>query len=290
MKTYRFKQVDAFTDRPLFGNPVAVVLDADDLSSEQMQRIANWTNLSETTFVLKTTISGPAYRLRIFTPTHELPFAGHPTIGSCHAVLEAGIVEPEDGRLVQECGAGNLPLRIEGTGPERRIWVEAPEAQLIGEYPELASTLSQVLGSPVAASPVPTAFRNGPNWLFVRFEKESDVASLRPDMSALAKMSPTVTGVAAFAFVNGGEFAVHIRCFAPSAGVPEDPVTGSANAALPAYLVHHGLLDRTGREYVATQATEMGRDGRVPVRVLDDVGRAEIGGQAVTVIDGELQV
>jgi len=309
MSTYRFKQVDAFTSRPLYGNPVAVVLDADELGDEEMQRIANWTNLSETTFVLKPTISGPAYRLRIFTPTHELPFAGHPTIGSCHAVIEAGVVAPKDGRLVQECGAGNLPLRIEGEGPERKIWVEAPEAKLVGEYPELVEDLSRALGSRIAESPPPTAFRNGPNWLFVRFETESEVAALKPDMSALVKLSPTVTGVAAFAFtssahpeepedpaaagakgVSKDDFAVHIRCFAPAAGVPEDPVTGSANAALPAYLVRHGLLDRTGREYVATQATEMGRDGRVPVRVLDETGRAEIGGQAVTVIDGEIRV
>jgi PhzF family phenazine biosynthesis protein len=290
MPTYRFKQVDAFTSRPLYGNPVAVVLDADDLSDERMQRIANWTNLSETTFVLKPTISGPAYRLRIFTPMHELPFAGHPTIGSCHAVLEAGIVEPKDSRLVQECGAGNLPLCIEGAGPDRRIWVEAPEAKLIGEHPELSPTLSKVLGSRIAASQAPTSFRNGPIWIFVRFEHESEVAALKPDMSALAALSPTVTGVAAFAFMDGGEFAVHIRCFAPAAGVPEDPVTGSANAALPAYLAHHDLLDRVGKEYVATQATEMGRDGRVSVRILDDMGRAEIGGQAVTVIEGEIRV
>jgi PhzF family phenazine biosynthesis protein len=290
MSTYRFKQVDAFTSRPLYGNPVAVVLDADDLDDEQMQRIANWTNLSETTFVLKPTISGPAYRLRIFTPTHELPFAGHPTIGSCHAVIEAGIVEPKDGRLIQECRAGNLPLRIEGSGADRRLWVEAPEAKLIGEYPQLAQRLSEVLGATIASSPAPTAFRNGPQWLFVRFDKESEVAALKPDMSALAALSPTVTGVAAFALVDGGEFAVHIRCFAPAAGVPEDPVTGSANAALPAYLAHHRLLDRTGRKYVATQATEMGRDGRVSVRVLDETGRAEIGGQAVTVIEGEIRL
>jgi PhzF family phenazine biosynthesis protein len=283
-------QVDAFTARPLYGNPVAVVLDADDLSDEQMQRIANWANLSETTFVLKPTIAQPAYRLRIFTPTYELPFAGHPTIGSCHAVLEAGIVEPNDGRLVQECGAGNLPLRIEGFSADRRIWVEAPEAKLAGEHPELRQTLSKVLGTSIAESPAPTAFRNGPTWLYVRFEEESQVAALKPDMSALAALSPTVTGLATFAFVESREFAVHIRCFAPAAGVPEDPVTGSANAALPAYLAHHGLLDRTGHEYVATQATEMGRDGRVSVRVLDDSGRAEIGGQAVTVIEGDIRV
>src|SRR5262245_61472451 len=108
MPTLRFKQVDAFTVRPFLGNPVAVVLGADALASEQMQRIAAWTNLSETTFVLAPTVPGPAYRLRIFNPGNELPFAGHPTIGSCHAVVEAGVVEPAGGRLVQECGAGNL--------------------------------------------------------------------------------------------------------------------------------------------------------------------------------------
>src|SRR6266542_533501 len=225
MKPYRSKQVDAFTSRPFYGNPVAVVLDADDLDSADMQRIANWTNLSETTFVLKSTISGPAYRLRIFTPSHELPFAGHPTIGSCHAVIEAGIVAPKDGRLAQECGAGNLPLRIERARAERRIWVEAPEAEMTGEYPELAQTLSAALGSRIAESPTPTAFRNGPNWRFVRFEKESEVAALKPDMSALAKLSVehSVSGIAAFAFVDRRECAVHIRCFAPAFGVPEDP-------------------------------------------------------------------
>jgi PhzF family phenazine biosynthesis protein len=292
MTTYRFKQVDAFTSRPLYGNPVAVVLGADALTSEEMQRIANWTNLSETTFVLAPTAPQPSYRLRIFTPQHELPFAGHPTIGSCHAVLEARIVAPENGRLVQECGAGNLPLRVEGEGTERRIWVEAPEAKVMGEYPELADRLSTALRSPIAKSPSPTALQNGPNWLFVRFESEAEVAALKPDMSAVAQLSleGTHTGLATFAFVDDGEFAVHIRCFAPAFGVPEDPVTGSANAALPAYLTRHGLLDRTSREYAATQGTELDRDGRLHVKVLDAEGRAEIGGQAVTVVEGEITV
>ena len=291
MRTLRFVQVDAFTARPFFGNPVAVVLGADALSSEEMQRIAAWTNLSETTFVLAPTIAGPAYRLRIFTPAHELPFAGHPTIGSCHAVVEAGIVTPADGRFVQECGAGNLPLRITGAGAERWIHVEAPEAKLVGELPDAAAAISAALGRPIAATP-PTAFRNGPIWLFVRCEGEDDVASLAPDMSALARLSLEygVGGVAAFAFVDSGEFAIHIRCFAPAHGVPEDPVTGSANAALPACLAHHGLLDRVGRDYLATQGSELGRDGRVRVRVLDARGRAEIGGQAVAVIEGSLRV
>ena len=291
MTALRFKQVDAFTARPFFGNPVAVVLGADGLSTDEMQRIAAWTNLSETTFVLKPTIPGPAYRLRIFTPDHELPFAGHPTIGSCHAVVEAGIVAPEQGRLVQQCGAGNLPLRLSEEAGQRWIYVEAPEAALVAELPDLAPAISAALGSAIAA-PAPAVFRNGPSWLFARFAREAEVSALKPNMSAVAELSlkHAVSGIAAFSFVDAGEFAVHIRCFAPAFGIPEDPVTGSANAALPAYLAHHGLLERVGKEYLATQATELGRDGRVRVRVLDERGRAEIGGQAVTAVEGTLQV
>jgi PhzF family phenazine biosynthesis protein len=199
-------------------------------------------------------------------------------------------VLPQDGKLVQECGAGNLPLRVEGEGPRRWIHVEAPDAVFAGEFAELKASASAALGRQVAASPAPTALRNGPTWLFVRFEDTTDLAALEPDMSAVAKLSRehSLSGIAAFAFVERGEFAVHIRCFAPVAGVPEDPVTGSANAALPAYLARHGLLGRTGREYLSTQGTELGRDGRVHVRVLDGDGKAEIGGQAVTVVEGEI--
>lgn len=288
----RFVQVDAFATLPFRGNPVAVVLDADDLSSEEMQRIAAWTNLSETTFVLEPTIRGPAYRLRIFTPVQELPFAGHPTVGSCHAVLEAGIVRPEDGRLAQECGAGALPLRVEGSGAERWIHLEAPEAEPVGDHPEWVERVSAALGREIAASPPPSAFRNGPTWLFARLEGESALSGLAPDASAVAALSRehALTGIAAFAFGDGPDAAVRVRCFAPAAGVPEDPVTGSANAALPACLARHGLLERTGRRYTASQGTEMGRDGRIRVRVLDAAGRAEIGGQAVTVLSGELRV
>ena len=135
MSTYHFKQVDAFTSRPLFGNPVAVVLGADGLAPEEMQRIANWTNLSETTFVLAPSVAQPAYRLRIFTPGHELSFAGHPTIGSCHAVLEAGIVATRDGRIVQQCGAGNLRLRVEGEGPSAGSMSRRPRRGSKGSSP-----------------------------------------------------------------------------------------------------------------------------------------------------------
>ncbi len=316
MTTYQFKQVDAFTSQPLLGNPVAVVLGADGLTDEQMQRIATWTNLSETTFVVKPTHSGADYLLRIFHPTGELPFAGHPTIGSAHAILEAGIVTPREGRMVMECGAGNLPLRIDGSGPERRIYVEAPEAKIVHDYGTSLEAISAALGAPIANGSPPVSIDNGPVWLFTRLESAETVESLAPDMTAVARLSRdfSLTGIAVFALTSGvilsregrkeggeeGEGsggsqdnpgpAVHIRCFAPAVGVPEDPVTGSANATLPAYLARYGFLDRTGREYVSSQGTAIGREGYVYVRVLDDAGRAEIGGQAVTVIDGEIRL
>jgi len=292
---YRFKQVDAFTSRPLFGNPVAVVLGADGITDDQMQRLAAWTNLSETTFVCRPTSPGANYLLRIFHPTSELPFAGHPTIGSAHAVLEAGIVTPRNGRMVMQCGAGDLPLRIDGDGPTRRIYVEAPEAKFVHDFSTSVRAIVEALGEPTAEEAPPASLNNGPVWLFVHLQSPEAAERLTPDMSALARLSQdfSVDGFAVFAMSDEGRSsvdapAVHIRCFAPAVGIPEDPVTGSANAALPAYLVRYGLLDRTGREYVASQGTAIGRDGRVHVRIIDDSGRAEIGGQSVTVIDGEI--
>jgi PhzF family phenazine biosynthesis protein len=285
----RFKQVDAFTDTPLRGNPVAVVLDGDGLSDNEMQRLAAWTNLSETTFVLKPTSPGADYWLRIFHPTGELPFAGHPTIGSAHAILEAGVIAPRDGRMVMQCGAGDLPIRIYGSGATRRIYVEAPVATMIHDYAESAEAIGRALGVPIGEEPPPAAFANGPVWLFVPLETAAAVSALQPDMSDLVRLSKNfnITGFAPFA-ITEGDTRIHIRAFAPAVGVTEDPVTGSANAALPAYLAEFGLLGRAGREYVSSQGTELGRDGRVFVRVLDDAGRAEIGGHAVTVIGGEI--
>lgn len=290
MPTYRFKQVDVFTDRPFLGNPVAVVLDADDIDPARMQRIASWTNLSETTFVQRPTSPEADYRLRIFTPTVELPFAGHPTVGSAHAALEAGVVSGSSFR--QECGAGVLPLTVTDSEMGRRVSVVAPEAKFVRDCGDLADAVSASLGAQIVPEPSPAAMDNGPVWLFVRLESGSVVARLEPDMSALAELSREhgLTGVAPFALLEGDGPRVHIRCFAPAFGVYEDPVTGSANAALPAYLARGGLLDSVGREYVSTQGTELGRDGRVYVRALDEQGRAEIGGHAVTVIDGHISL
>jgi PhzF family phenazine biosynthesis protein len=283
-------QVDVFTSRAGWGNPVAVVLAADGLETVEMQRLARWTNLSETSFILTPTTPQADYRLRIFTPGHELPFAGHPTIGSAHAALQAGLVRGPAFR--QECGAGLLQLSTAETEMGQRVAVVAPRARLVRECGDLVEAIAAVLGSPVASAPAPAAFDNGPIWLFVRLERSQALSVLTPDMTALENLCRdyAVGGIAAFAILDGRDPRVHIRCFAPLAGVPEDPVTGSANAALPAYLAHAGMLDVLGGEYVSTQGTELGRDGRVYVRVLDDQGAAEIGGHAVTVIEGQLRL
>lgn len=290
MTRYPFAQVDVFTARPFYGNPVAVVFPDGDIDPALMQRIAAWTNLSETTFVLPPSPGVEAdYRLRIFTPQHELPFAGHPTVGSAHAYLERHGA-PAGGVLRQECGAGILALRTEGEGSERIIFAETPEARIVHEFGTSVEALSAALGAEVSADPPPASVYNGPTWLFARLADPTAMSNLPLDQSAIARLSLDchVSGVAAFALTDGDP-AVHIRCLAPAYGITEDPVTGSANGALPTYLSRFGLLERTGRRYVAKQGMEIGRDGRVHVIAGED-GRTQIGGQATTLITGEIEV
>jgi phenazine biosynthesis protein PhzF family len=304
MRAYPFRQVDVFTARPFLGNPVAVVFDADDLSDEQMLKIAKWTNLSETTFFQQPSPnSGADYRLRIWTPGGELPFAGHPTVGSAHAYIERGGARLDPEVMRQECGAGVLAIRTVGEGSESLVFAETPAAKFVHDFNTSVEAISAALGAPVATETPPASFDNGPVWLFTRLESSAAIAALKPDMGAVERLSRdfSLTGIAAFALISAHpeeaaavskghaealEAAVHIRCFAPAFGVPEDPVTGSANGALPSYLERFGLLDRTGLEYVSMQGMELGRDGRVHVRT--DGRRTEIGGQCVTVIEGEI--
>ena len=283
MRTVRFKQVDVFTERPFLGNPVAVLLDGEGLETEEMQRIARWTNLSETTFVLPSKEAD--YRLRIFTPGEELPFAGHPTVGSAHAVIEAGIVA-EAGTLVQECGVGLVELRRDGEG---RIFARPPAPAVAAEPTVDAASIAAALGAAVEADPPPLAVDVGPVWLIARVPSVESLAALRPDLAAVEALSRAhgLNGITAFAIdaSPGAEARVRLRTFAPAIGIPEDPVCGSCNAALGGYLAATGLVARTGTSYVASQGREIGRDGRVAVRI--DGGSVEIGGHAVTVFDGE---
>lgn len=292
MPAYRFKQVDVFTGQPFLGNPVAVVLEADDIDGARMQSIAAWTNLSETTFVHRPSSDSADYRLRIFTPKGELPFAGHPTVGSAHAVLESGMVSSQSSSLRQQCLAGVLPLTVEGTGPGRCIFVRVPEAKVLRDHAEVTEGLSAALGAPIVARPAPAAIAVGPTWLVALMEDVESVRRLEPDMTAVAKLSRDldVVGVSVFSIGSGSGPAVHVRSFAPAEGVPEDPVCGSGNATVAAYLAQTGILAQVGEAYVASQGTEMGRDGEVFVRVRDGGRHIQIGGRAVTVIDGHISL
>ena len=275
----RFKQVDVFTERPFLGNPVAVVLDAEGLDSAAMQRIAGWTNLSETTFVLPSQAAD--YRLRIFTPREELPFAGHPTIGSAHAALEAGLAKPKNGRLRQECGAGIIELAVEDGG---RIFLRGPEPKL----EPLEGVNPSAFGVPLMPGSSLVRIAIGPVWLVGGMSDAKALAALRPDMSALAERSASLraTGLTVFATSDDCVAAIHVRSFAPAHGIPEDPVCGSGNLAVAAYLRHAGALEKYGARYVARQGSQLGRDGRVYVRVEAD--GTWLGGNAVTCVEGAL--
>ena len=290
MSQRRFKQVDVFTQRPFFGNPVAVVLDGDGLDAGAMQRIATWTNLSETVFVLPSAAPRADYRVRIFTPRRELPFAGHPTIGTAHAALDAGIVQPCDGVLRQECGAGVLTLLVEGAGADRRIAVEAPAAKLAPVDASVYTRVCAALGVAPASAVEPKVVDVGPRWLSLELANASTVRALKPDLAAIADVSRAlgITGVTAFGRADGADHALAVRSFAPADGIPEDPVCGSGNAAVGALLDAAGALPGGAREYVASQGRELGRDGYVVVRVDPVTRRTWIGGHAVTCIDGVL--
>src|SRR5690606_21252794 len=210
MRCVAFKQVDVFSPEHFGGNPVAVILDAEDLPADEMQRIARWTNLSETTFVLPPTRDGASYRVRIFTPRQELPFAGHPSLGTAHAAMEAGLARPVDGRLVQECGAGLLPVRIEQEGEVRRLFVRAPEAVAGAVDPALAGQLSAALGDQVEATPAPRPVSLGPTWIVARMADAARVRALSPDMAARAGLSRGhgAVGVPGVGAEPGGEAPV----------------------------------------------------------------------------------
>jgi PhzF family phenazine biosynthesis protein len=226
-----FQQVDVFTAVPFKGNPVAVVLNADALSTEQMQLIASWTNLSETTFVCAPG-DGPAdYRLRIFTPQRELPFAGHPTIGSAHAVLRHGRRSRSPGRLVQECGKGLVDIAIDG----ERLFLALPEPQLRDPSPTALATVAEALGVAVAELQRASIVDVGPVWFTVQIARGDAVRALAPDMAKVAALNTFgVTGLNVFGlYPSGADAALEVRSFAPGDGIPEDPVCGSGNGCSP---------------------------------------------------------
>jgi PhzF family phenazine biosynthesis protein len=274
-----FAQVDVFTDTPYRGNPVAVVLAADGLSDDEMQRFAHWTNLSETTFVLPPRSAGADYRVRIFTTARELPFAGHPTLGTCHAWLEAGGTPASAGEIVQECGAGLVTVRRTGTG----LAFAAPPRLREGPVDEpLARHIADVLR--ISRSDIVDLqwADNGPGWIAVLLASADAVLAVKP-----GDVGDLDIGVAG-PYPPGSPAAIEVRAlFSKGDGTSgEDPVTGSLNASLAQWLIAAG---RISAPYVASQGTVLGRRGRVHVSC-DGDGQVWVGGGTITCISGSVEL
>jgi PhzF family phenazine biosynthesis protein len=276
----RFSQVDVFTARAGFGNPVAVVIDAEGLTDDEMALFASWTNLSETTFVFPATAPDADYRVRIYTPTEELPMAGHPTLGTCRALIDAGVI-PDKGHWIQETAAGLIEIRAEQDGGLSFL---APTG-MVSESPIELTALTRVLGGTEVADPM--LIEIGPRWLTARLDW-ADLDGLRIDTAEfLANLDPKIsTGINLYAVDD--ERQVHVRSFFGGDGtVTEDPVCGSGNAAVAVHLLQTGRSGDVSATYLARQGSHRGRDGRITVTPGE---RVWVGGPAVTVITGTVDL
>ncbi len=305
MPVLDFRQVDVFTDRPLAGNALAVVLDADELDGETMQAVAAETNLSETAFVLQPIAPEADYKIRIFTPNLELPIAGHPSVGTVLTLLEEGrLGDIGDGLTVrQETGIGVLPITILPTETGPLITMIQGEPRLFDRFDD-PDRLAAALGcaasaiapsSPGDMGPVPRVSSTGLRQLMVALSDVATLSSLAPDLSALAAIERQleVTGISAF--VQESPVAARVRFFSPILGILEDPATGSAAGALGAYLADEGMLNvRDGQaNFTVSQGTEIGRPSRIDVTVDVASGaptRVQVGGRSVTVLRGRLSI
>lgn len=279
----RFKQVDVFGEHAYAGNPVAVVLDSEGLSTEDMQNFARWMHLSETTFLLPPTTDESDYRVRIFTLTHELPFAGHPTLGTCHAWLEAGGIPKRSDRIIQESGSGLVPIKRDD-----RLAFSAPPLLRAGKVEEsfldeLAAVLTISRSEIVDAQWVD----NGPGWVGLVLESAEAVLSIKPDISRYSGNGQLDIGLIG-PYPEGSECAFEVRAiFSDDQGqLTEDPVTGSLNASLAEWLISSG---RAKTPYVSSQGTLLGRKGR-PRIDQDGDGTIWVAGNTFTCINGELDI
>ena len=277
----RFSQLDVFTAQPLRGNPLAVVHDADGLSDAQMADLARWTNLSETSFLLAPTAPGADYRVRIFTPGGELPFAGHPTLGSCAAWLAAGGEPQQPGRVVQQCGVGLVRVQRDPVHPARLAFAAPPLRRTGPVAPALRAQAVASLGLNDADVLRLEWIDNGPGWMAALLADAAQVLALTPDFAVMKGLKLGVVG----AHPAGAECQFEVRAFVPTLGVPEDPVTGSLNAGLAQWLICAGLAPA---QYVAAQGAALGRAGRV--HVAQQGADVWIGGDVCPVVTGSVRL
>lgn len=296
MTVRRYLQLDVFADRPGAGNPLAVVLDAEGLDDAQMQAIARWTRLPETTFVFAPTSDDASYRIRIFSPRREVPFAGHPSVGTAHVVLDAGLATARDGQLLQEGIAGLLPLAVEGDGATRTIAVRTPRARVVAVVASADPRLAAVLAG-LAPGPLPPALMDGGRrWWLAELADEATLRAAMPDWAAVAQLaeSTETMGLCVFACADAGrDFDLAVRAFVGAPAQFEDAASGAANATLAAWLKHNDALPghddphTGGRRYTVSQGREVGFDARLQLRV-DREGEVWSGGQVCNVVRGTI--
>lgn len=276
-----FAQVDVFATRPLMGNPVAVVMDGDGLSTEGMQSFAHWTNLSETTFVTPSADDDADYDIRIFTPGSELPFAGHPTLGTAHALIEAGRISPKDGVVRQRSAVGIVDIKVGDDALSFRL----PNAS-ISDAPDGDGLLAALPGVNFAAAP--KIVNVGPRWVIAECTSAEELAALNQDLVKLAAYDRKydVTGQTLFAVT--GDDTILVRSFAAADGIVEDPVCGSGNGAVAAYRLAQGQIAHD-TSYEASQGQQAGRDGRVSITI-DQNGGIHVGGRSLTLIRGHVSI
>jgi PhzF family phenazine biosynthesis protein len=288
MNLLRYLHLDVFAATAGGGNHLGVVIGAEHWNAAAMQRFARWSALVETTFLLPPVDPRASYRVRIFTPHNEIPFAGHPSIGSAHAALECGLAQPDGGLLWQECGAGVLPIRVEGHSAGRELLLKSPGERVLrtgrDAHPLLAASLAGVEGGALP----PALVDGGRRWWLAELTDEASLRAWQPDHAAilaLAKASDSM-GLCAFARAAQGERQLVVRAFPAGVGIVEDPASGAANGLIAAYIAHaepHGLL---AQGYQVNQGREMGHDARLIVHI--DRDAIWVGGRSHTVVDGSL--
>jgi PhzF family phenazine biosynthesis protein len=289
MQTFRYLQLDVFPASAGGGNPLGVVVDAHSWSDAEMQRFAAWTNLVETTFLLPAQNASANYRLRIFTPTSEIAFAGHPTIGSAHAALDTAFTQPRDGQLIQECGAGLLPIRIEGKNETRELFVQAPRARVLSTSSESSLLLRKCLGDRALGVLPPARVEGGRRWWVAELADENAVRNWQPDHSAILALAKAdeCLGLCVFARCMGQSHDLVVRAFPAGVGIVEDPASGAANGLIAAWIAQSEPTGALARGYRVSQGREMGHDAAIRIRI-DGDGAVWVGGRTQTIVDGTL--
>lgn len=289
MTARRFLQLDVFSPYPGAGNPLAVVLDAEGLDDARMQAIARWTRLPETTFVSAPQVPGASYRIRMFSPQKEVPFAGHPSVGTAHAVLEAGLARPVDGVLVQDGIAGALPLRVVGDGATRSIAIRTPRATVAEVTGADDPRLQPVLTGWSLGNQPPARMAGGRSWWVVELADEAALRDLAPDWDAVAALAESTDSMGVFAYARSGgsDYQLAVRAFVGNGRRFEDAASGAANAVLAAWLHSRDALPGADGSYVVSQGREVGHDARLTLYV-DADGEVWSGGQVQTVIEGRI--